>query len=68
MIQNLREGLAANFPKAGKKCCMASQKKVGLTLASLLPVFSLIVDDGQQQRLVLAVGPLDADVARLGPE
>ena len=47
MIQNLREGLAANFPKAGKKCCMASQKKVGLTLASLLPVFSLIVDDGQ---------------------
>ena len=65
MIQNLREGLAANFPKAGKKCCMASQKKVGLTLASLLPVFSLIVDDGQRDALMAATGALDADKAAL---
>lgn len=67
MTQFLLEGFAENVPKAGKKCWKALQEKerYGEVSGLLQAHLSLIIDDGQQNRLMTSRGPLYADEAAL---
>ena len=67
MTQFLLEGFAENVPKAGKKCWKALQEKerYGEMSGLLQAHISLIIDDGQQNRLMTSRGPLYADEAAL---
>ena len=67
MTQFLLEGFAENVPKAGKKCWKALQEKerYGEVSGLLQAHISLIIDDGQQNRLMTSRGPLYADEAAL---
>lgn len=67
MTQFLLEGFAENVPKAGKKCWKALQEKerYGEVSGLLQAHLSLIIDDGQQNRLMAPRGTLYADESAL---